>query len=424
VETNGGSSGNTDEPDAAVDAQIAASRARLPERLSQRDRIVSGLLSAAFVAAAVALAVSTPDGGRDAGPFLVVAFAAAYAVCSAIEFEVSSGTGVPTMLVLVPMLFVLPPGWAPLVVAAGLLAGGGWEWSRGRLHPERALVLLPGAWHAVGPALVLSLAGAPAARFGDWPLYAVALAAQFGFDFASAATRERIAFGVPVSVMAPALARVWLIDLLLAPPAFLAALAAGDEAYAWLLVLPAAAVLADMARDRRSRITEVLQLAHAYRAVDRTAHRDPLTGVGNRLAWDEAIALADAQGAEPVSVIIADLDGLKKANDERGHDVGDALIRAAAETIRAEVRESDVVARLGGDEFGVLLSGASKERCRLTARRIKRAVAEHPPVAGIRLTVSLGWAATPDVPTVTEARRVADQQMYAEKQTHLTARPA
>ena len=51
-------------------------------------------------------------------------------------------------------------------------------------------------------------------------------------------------------------------------------------------------------------------------------------------------------------------------------------------------------------------------------------MAEHPPVAGIRLTVSLGWAATPDVPTVTEARRVADQQMYAEKQTHLTARPA
>ena len=224
--------------------------------------------------------------------------------------------------------------------------------------------------------------------------------------------------------MAPAMARVWLIDLLLAPPAFLAALAAADEAYAWLLVLPAAAVLADMARDRRSRITEVMQLAHAYRTVDRTAHRDPLTGVGNRLAWDEAVALADAQGAEPVSVIIADLDGLKKANDEHGHDVGDALICAAAKTIRAEVRETDLVARLGGDEFGVLLAGASRERCRLTARRIKRAVAEHPPVAGIRLTVSLGWAATPDVPTVTEARRVADQQMYAEKQTHLTARPA
>jgi diguanylate cyclase len=80
------------------------------------------------------------------------------------------------------------------------------------------------------------------------------------------------------------------------------------------------------------------------------------------------------------------------------------------------------VARLGGDEFGVLLSGASKERCRLTARRIARAVAEHPAVDGVRLAVSLGWAATPEVPTVTEARRVADQLMYAEKQTHLAAR--
>ena len=190
------------ELDSAMDARIAASRARLPERLSQRDRVVSGLLSFAFVVAAVALAVWAPDGGRHPG-LLVATFVVGYAVCSCIEFEVSTGTGVPTMLVLVPMLFVLPPGWAPLVVAAGLLAGGAWEWRRGRLHPERSLVLVSGAWHAVGPALVLSLAGAPPAQFGDVPLYAAALAAQFGFDFASAALRERIAFGVPARVIGP-----------------------------------------------------------------------------------------------------------------------------------------------------------------------------------------------------------------------------
>jgi diguanylate cyclase (GGDEF)-like protein len=424
VEIQGGSPGRTVELDSAMDALIATARARMPERLSRRDRAVSGLLAAVFLAVATALAVAAPAGGRHPGIAVVIAFALAYAACSCIEFEVSSGTGVPTMLVLVPMLFALPPGWAPLVVAAGLLGGGVWEWKRGGLHPERGLVLLSGAWHAVGPALVLSLAGAPAPRLADWPLYAAALAAQFGFDFASAALRERIAFGVPARVMAPALARVWAIDLLLAPPALLAALAARGAPYAWVLVLPVAALFADMARDRRARITEALRLAHAYRSVDRKAHRDPLTGVGNRLAWDEAVALADAQNDEPVSVIIADLDGLKRANDERGHDVGDALICAAAEAIRAEVRESDLVARLGGDEFGVLLSGASQERCRLTARRIAAAVSQHPPVRGVRLSVSLGWAATPEVPSVTEAERVADKQMYAQKQTHLAARPA
>ncbi len=419
----GGSPGRAAELDSAMDALIAAARARMPERLSRRDRIVSGLLAGGFLAAAIALAATAPDGGRHPGPALVAVFAAAYAACSCIEFEVSSGTGIPTMLVLVPMLFALPPGWTPLVVAAGLLGGGAWEWSRGRLHPERGLVLLCGAWHAVGPALVLSLAGAPRARLSDWPLYAVALAAQFGFDFASAALRERVAFGVPAGVMAPALARVWAIDLLLAPPALLAALAAGDHPYGWLLILPGAVLLADMARDRRVRITEAMRLAHAYRAVDGKAHRDALTGVGNRLAWDEAVALADERSAEPVSVIIADLDGLKRANDERGHEVGDALIRAAADTIRGEVRESDLVARLGGDEFGVLLTGASRERCRVTARRIARAVAEHPPVGGVPLAVSIGWAGTPEVATVTEAERVADRQMYSEKQTHVTARP-
>jgi diguanylate cyclase (GGDEF)-like protein len=425
VDIPGGSPGRTAEPDSAMETLIATARARMPERLSRRDRVVSGLLSAAFLVAATALAVAAPGGGRHPGALLVAAFVLAYAACSSIEFEVSTGTGVPTMLVLVPMLFVLPPGWVPLVVAAGLLTGGAWEWYRGSLHPERGLVLVSGAWHAVGPALVLALAGAPAARLSDWPVLFAALAAQFAFDFASAALRERIVFGVPAVVMAPALARVWAIDLLLAPPAFLAALAAQGEAYAWLLIVPAAALFADMARDRRARITDALRLAHAYRTVDRKAHRDPLTGVGNRLAWDEAVNLADAQHAEPVSVIIADLDGLKRANDERGHDVGDALICAAAETIRHEVRESDLVARLGGDEFGVLLSGASPERCRLTARRIARAVAEHPPVRGVRLSVSLGWAATPDVASVSEAERVADRQMYAQKQTHLAAtRPA
>src|SRR4029078_12734520 len=103
----------------------------------------------------------------------------------------------------------------------GLLAGGAREWRRGHLHPERSLVLVSGAWHAVGPALVLSLArappaplghgsgpasvsscaGAPPRHFGDVPLYAAALAAQFGFDFASAALRERIALGFPASVL-------------------------------------------------------------------------------------------------------------------------------------------------------------------------------------------------------------------------------
>jgi diguanylate cyclase (GGDEF)-like protein len=424
VDILGGSPGRAVELDSAIDTLTAAARARMPERLSRRDRIVSGLLSGAFLAAAVALAAASPGGGRHPGPALVVAFAAAYAVCSCIEFEVSSGTGIPTMLVLVPMLFALPPGWVPLVVAAGLLGGGAWEWSRGQLHPERGLVLISGGWHAVGPALVLSLAGAPPARLSDWPLYTAALAAQFGFDFASAAVRERVAFGVPASVMGPALARVWAIDLLLAPPALLAALSAGAHAYGWLLVLPAAALLADMARDRRIRITEALRLAHAYRTVETKAHRDPLTGVGNRLAWDEAVAMVDEQGAEPVSVIIADLDGLKRANDERGHDVGDALIRAAADAISGEVRESDLVARIGGDEFGVLLTGASRERCRITARRIARAVAEHPPVDGVPLAVSIGWAGTPEVPTVGEAERAADRQMYAVKQTRIATRTA
>ena len=409
--------GGVSDLDSAMDALVAVSRARLPARLPPRDLAVSGTLAVVFLAAAVALAALAPDGGRAPGAIDIAAFVAAYAVCSRIEFEVSSGTGVPTMLVLVPMLFVLPPGWAPLVVAGGLVMGGAWDWARGLMHPERSLVLLASAWHALGPATALAVAGAPRARLGDAPLYAAALAAQLGCDFAATAARERVALGISPRLIGTALLRVWAIDLLLAPCGLAAALVAANHRYAWLLVLPVAVLLGDMARDRRARITEALRLAHAYRVVNRSAHSDPLTGIGNRLAWDEAVALADASGESPVSVIVADLDGLKRANDELGHEVGDALLCAAAETIRREVRESDVVARFGGDEFGVLLVGASEDRCRATVRRIERSVATHPAVGGMRLALSMGWAATPEAGTVAEAQRVADQRMYERKQT-------
>ena len=115
-------------------------------------------------------------------------------------------------------------------------------------------------------------------------------------------------------------------------------------------------------------------------AAHRAAHEDPLTGVGNRRALDDAMRAvqADAFSASrdvPVSLLVIDLNEFKKINDTYGHVVGDEVLRAVATAIRAVARADDVVARLGGDEFVVLARGADAENGRLLAERVTAAVA-------------------------------------------------
>jgi diguanylate cyclase (GGDEF)-like protein len=113
---------------------------------------------------------------------------------------------------------------------------------------------------------------------------------------------------------------------------------------------------------------------------NRAAHEDPLTGVGNRRALDDAMRAVQADAFTPgrdvpVSLLVIDLNEFNKINDTYGHVVGDEVLRAVATAIRAVARADDVVARLGGDEFVVLARGADAESGRLLAERVTAAVA-------------------------------------------------
>src|SRR5215213_36604 len=84
---------------------------------------------------------------------------------------------------------------------------------------------------------------------------------------------------------------------------------------------------------------------------------DPLTGVGNRRAWDRLLNAEEARCrryGSVASLVAVDLDELKRVNDRDGHAAGDRLLRRTAQVIDSTRRAADVVARLGGDEFGVL----------------------------------------------------------------------
>ena len=109
----------------------------------------------------------------------------------------------------------------------------------------------------------------------------------------------------------------------------------------------------------------------------RLARLDPLTGLNNRRAFDETldeqIALARATG-QPLSVLLADIDGFKQINDDHGHVNGDSSLRQVARTIQVSVRATDACFRWGGDEFAVVLPNADATRATELCERISEAV--------------------------------------------------
>lgn len=148
------------------------------------------------------------------------------------------------------------------------------------------------------------------------------------------------------------------------------------------------------------------------------ARRDPLTRVANRLAWEETLdrVQRDVDSGASVTVVSADLDGLKEANDHFGHAAGDALITALAETLLRVARPGrDLVARLGGDEFALLLPEQDPAGVEAILQQIRTEIAAQRPSAGPVLAASLGAAVCSPGESLPDALRRADSLMYVEK---------
>jgi diguanylate cyclase (GGDEF)-like protein len=110
-------------------------------------------------------------------------------------------------------------------------------------------------------------------------------------------------------------------------------------------------------------LREIDVLTERVAALTRQARTDPLTGLPNRLGWDEQLTreLARARRTgEPLSLALLDLDHFKAFNDAHGHQAGDRLLVAATAAWNGELREIDTLCRWGGDEFAVLLPSCPK----------------------------------------------------------------
>jgi HD-GYP domain-containing protein (c-di-GMP phosphodiesterase class II) len=282
---------------------IEEARARRLSRLARRELWSIALFTAAFVTVATVLALELPS-ERSPGLGAVIVLLVAYAAAFRLDFEIASGSAVPTQLILVPMLFVLPCGSVPLAVAAGILLGSSIEWLRGELHLERILLRVLNASHAVGPALVLGLAGESAPALRHWPLYVVALGAQFVLDFAVTAVRQWVTLGVPPRIHLRAMGAVYVIDAGLAPIGLAVAFASVGSSAGVLLAMPLIALLAVFSRERRVRIDHELELRDAYRGTafllgDVVEADDAYTGVHSKDVVELTMRVVDALELSP-----------------------------------------------------------------------------------------------------------------------------
>jgi diguanylate cyclase (GGDEF)-like protein len=156
-------------------------------------------------------------------------------------------------------------------------------------------------------------------------------------------------------------------------------------------------------------------------ALGRAAREDALTGLSNRRMIDEMLPrLLDRARAQrtPFALAMLDLDHFKQINDRFGHGLGDQVLSALAQLLRANTRGADLLARVGGEEFIVVLDGAPIELAHEICERLRGAIAGHTwreLAAGVKVTVSIGLVAgTPDEPRERLIER-ADAALYEAK---------
>jgi diguanylate cyclase (GGDEF)-like protein len=175
-------------------------------------------------------------------------------------------------------------------------------------------------------------------------------------------------------------------------------------------------------------------IAHELLTTEREQYQratltDPLTGLGNRAAWERTktspptLLINSPRRPLPLTyaILSADVDGLKSINDRDGHAAGDAVLKAAADVLRFGLRPTDVLCRIGGDEFVAVLPNVDARGAKRIVGRISDTLETWQPSDGVAPPrMSVGWAICDG--DWEAAMRLADKRMYQDKQKRQAAR--
>ena len=166
-------------------------------------------------------------------------------------------------------------------------------------------------------------------------------------------------------------------------------------------------------------LTDITARKRAEAYLEFLGKHDALTKLRNRAFFDDEMARLQKRGPWPVGVVVADLNGLKPANDQHGHAAGDGLLRRAAEALKKTFGDNACVARTGGDEFAVLLPGHDERQVAHLCESLASVVQlNNQFYQGPALSFATGSAVAQNGTRLDEAIKQADARMYAAKSEH------
>ncbi len=168
--------------------------------------------------------------------------------------------------------------------------------------------------------------------------------------------------------------------------------------------------------------TEQEEMKQKLRELECAAYQDPLTGIANRRHVEQALEISFFSfktAQRDFGFALIDVDRFKEVNDAYGHDVGDQALQMVANTLKHNLRSSDVVGRWGGDEFVVIISDTNFETLRATVKKLRVLVAESRlRIKGLEVgvTVSIGATLVRPDDTLESLYRRADALLYKSKE--------
>jgi diguanylate cyclase (GGDEF)-like protein/PAS domain S-box-containing protein len=158
-----------------------------------------------------------------------------------------------------------------------------------------------------------------------------------------------------------------------------------------------------------------LELKKSKHKLEYLSYHDQLTGLYNRRFFEEKLSELDAQRSLPLTIIMADVNGLKLVNDSFGHTIGDELLKKVVEVMRRGCRVADIISRLGGDEFVILLPKTDTYEAQQIIKRIKT-IALKEKVGSVDISISFGYETkNNEEEKIQDILKKAEDHMYKKK---------
>ncbi|WP_373481979.1 HD domain-containing phosphohydrolase [Acetobacterium sp.] len=162
-------------------------------------------------------------------------------------------------------------------------------------------------------------------------------------------------------------------------------------------------------------VQDITRIRKTEEEIRYLSYHDYLTGLFNRRFYEEVLIKLDTEDNYPLTLVMADVNGLKMINDSFGHAVGDELLQMASNVIKSGCRENDVIARLGGDEFVIILARTDAETAALIIKRLE-VLAAREKIRGLKLSIAFGsQTKTRKEENIQKVLKNAEDDMYRHK---------